>query len=72
MRALCSWLTVDYEPGMLRYAEHEHGTFRRGLGDWGANIESGETIPARPGPHPDEIPIELRRSCDLLGYLSRP
>jgi hypothetical protein len=69
MRGLCDWLEVAYEPGMLRYGEHDHGTLRRGLGDWGPNISSGVIVPAPPGPLASEIPDELVRSCQLLGYL---
>jgi sulfotransferase family protein len=69
VRGLCAFLEVPFEPGMLRYGEHQHGNFRRGLGDWGPNINSGVIQPPEPQPHPSEIPAELRESCKLLGYL---
>jgi len=69
VRHLCTWLDVQFQPGMLRYGEHQHGKFRRGLGDWSANINSGAILPAQPAPLPNEIPEELRKSCRVLGYL---
>jgi hypothetical protein len=53
---------------MLRYGEHDHGDFRRGVGDWGPRINSGLIQPSEPLPTPDEIPEQLLESCQLLGY----
>lgn len=69
VRALCEYLDVDFEPEMLDYGRFQHGNLRRGLGDWGRNINSGTIKPPRPDPEPSEIPEELRRSCEQIGYL---
>ena len=69
MRRVCAHLGVDYEPGMLRYGDHGHGEFVKGIGDWRDKIRTGRVQPGRPLPAPDEIPEELREICAEWGYL---
>jgi hypothetical protein len=68
-RRITEWLGVPWEASMIDYGDHEHGGFRRGLGDWSKTIKSGAVRPPKPDPSPDEIPDGLRRSCELLGYV---
>lgn len=69
-KRLCTYLGLDWEPGMINYGENgqdEH--FRRGLGDWSGKIKSGKPQEGRPLPSDDEIPAGLRDICRSLGYL---
>lgn len=69
VRRVCEWLDVRFVPEMLDYGRHDHGTFRRGVGDWGPKILSGHIEASPPPPDPDEIPPELRDACAQHGYL---
>ncbi|BCJ35881.1 sulfotransferase family protein [Actinocatenispora thailandica] len=71
-RRLCAFLGVEWEPGMVEYGSHGHGSYRRGLGDWSDNIRSGRPQPARPLPDPAEVPRGLRRIARDWGYLAGP
>lgn len=65
---ICAWLGVPWEASMLDYGAHEHGGFRRGLGDWSKTIRTGTVQPPRPLPAAAEVPAELGEACHLLGY----
>ncbi|WP_169946315.1 sulfotransferase [Microbispora sp. H11081] len=68
-RAICEFLGVEWEPGMLAYGEQE--VVRKGLGDWSDKIKSGTVQPGRDLPGPDEIPDLLKPICRSWGYLPR-
>ncbi|GAB3408571.1 sulfotransferase family protein [Flindersiella endophytica] len=68
-RDLCTFLGVDWERRMLDYGSREHGPFRPGVGDWSANIRSGEIRAPRPAPEPDSIPELLHPIARTWGYL---
>lgn len=68
-KALCSWLDVPWEPGMLNYGQQGDDQFERGLGDWGDRILSGVVQPAAALPSPDDVPVALIEACELMGYL---
>lgn len=67
-RDICRFLGTSWEPGMLQYGNHNHGSYRAGLGDWSANIKSGLIQPARANPHPDDVPAALHEICAAWGY----
>lgn len=67
-RALCEFLGVPWEPGMLDYGEHDHGRYKSGLGDWSEKIKSGEVQRAKPPP--PETPEPLRAVAEKWGYLA--
>jgi hypothetical protein len=69
LRAICDRLNIPWEPGILRYGDHDHGTFVKGIGDWRDKIQTGTVQPGRPLPEPDEVPEELREICAKWGYL---
>lgn len=71
-RRLCGYLGIDWEPGMVDYGRHDHGRYRRGLGDWSDNIRSGRPQPARPLPAVSEVPRGLRHIARDWGYLTDP
>ncbi|TDB93253.1 sulfotransferase [Actinomadura sp. 7K534] len=67
---ICSYLGVEWEPGMLDYGRLSHGPYRAAFGDWGAKLKSGEIQPARPLPPAGDVPPELRdiaRAWDYIG-----
>lgn len=64
---LCTYLGVDWDAGMLDYGRHDHGPLRRGIGDWGPLIRSGQIQPAMP-PQQDLIPSPLLECCRAWGY----
>jgi glycosyltransferase involved in cell wall biosynthesis len=66
---ICEWLGVAWEPEMLNYAEHDHGRFKPGLGDWSGKIKSGEIQPASPPPPVEEMHESLLPMCEAWGYL---
>jgi hypothetical protein len=69
-RRICDFLDVPWEPGMIAYGQHHHhGDFRKGMGDWREKIHTGTIQPARPLPHPDEVPRSLREICAHWEYL---
>jgi Sulfotransferase family len=68
-REICAYLDVPWEPEMVDYGSRGGPTrYRRGLGDWSEKIKTGQIIPERPLPAPDEIPGDLRRLSRLMGY----
>jgi Sulfotransferase family len=68
-REICTYLGVPWEPEMIDYgARPGRRRYRRGLGDWSPKIKTGQILPDRPLPAPDEVPAELRDACRLLGY----
>ncbi|MEU7877980.1 sulfotransferase family protein [Microbispora bryophytorum] len=69
LRRLCAWLGVEYEPGMVRYGDKDHGDFVKGIGDWRDKIRSGRVQPGRPLPAPEEVPGALREIAAAWGYL---
>ncbi|MFC6083358.1 sulfotransferase family protein [Sphaerisporangium aureirubrum] len=69
MRRVCSYLGVGFEPGMIRYGDHDHGEFVKGIGDWRDKIRTGKVQTGRPLPNPDEIPEALREMATAWGYL---
>ncbi|TDC60979.1 sulfotransferase [Actinomadura sp. GC306] len=69
---ICSYLGVEWEPGMLDYGRLSHGPYRAAFGDWGAKLKSGEIQPARPLPAADAVAPELRGIARAWGYLDAP
>ncbi|GGO19726.1 sulfotransferase family protein [Microbispora rosea subsp. aerata] len=68
-RAVCDFLQVEWEPGMLAYGEQK--VVRKGLGDWSDKIRSGTVQPGRELPRDDEIPDLLKPMCRTWGYLPK-
>ncbi|MEG3627065.1 sulfotransferase family protein [Streptomyces poriticola] len=71
MRRLCTFLGLDYEPGMLDYGKKDNGRLIRGLGDWRENIRTGTVQQGRELPKDDEIAPELLPMCRTWGYADR-
>ncbi|MGP3774826.1 sulfotransferase family protein [Streptomyces sp. SDT5-1] len=69
LRALCTYLGVDFEPAMLDYGARDETQVQKGLGDWRDKIRSGTVQAGRPLPKDDEIPELLRPMCEAWGYL---
>ncbi|MEO3813611.1 sulfotransferase [Sphaerisporangium sp. B11E5] len=69
LRRVCSYLGVEFEPGMLKYGDHNHGEFVKGIGDWRDKIRTGEIQQGRPLPTPDEVPEPLLEITKAWGYL---
>ncbi|WP_329139934.1 sulfotransferase family protein [Streptomyces sp. NBC_00670] len=70
-RALCGYLDVPWEPGMLDYGSKDHGTFRPQLGDWSGTLKSGRVQRARPADPEAELPPRLRELARKWGYPER-
>ncbi|MHB9758213.1 sulfotransferase family protein [Streptomyces sp. BYX5S] len=68
LRALCTFLGVDFEPSMLEYGERDESQVQKGLGDWRDKIRSGSVQAGRALPKDDEIPEVLRPMCEAWGY----
>ncbi len=69
-REICAYLRVPWEPEMVDYGSRSAAApYTRGLGDWSEKIKTGQIVPDRPPPDPDEIPADLRRLCRLMGYV---
>ncbi|MGY0491162.1 sulfotransferase family protein [Streptomyces sp. WG-D5] len=68
LRALCTFLGVDFEPSMLEYGERDASQVQKGLGDWRDKIRSGSVQAGRALPKDDEIPEVLRPMCEAWGY----
>lgn len=68
-RAICDFLGIPWEPGMLAYGEQK--VVQKGLGDWSDKIRSGRVQPGRDLPGPDEIPDLLKPICRSWGYLPK-
>ena len=67
-REICTFLGLEWEPGMLEYGEHDHGRYKSGLGDWSDKIKSGQVQKAKPPP--PETPESLRPVAAKWGYLA--
>ena len=65
-KRVCEFLGLPWEPEMLDYGRHKHGSFRPGLGDWSDNIKSGTVRP--PAPPPSETPPQLVEIARAWGY----
>jgi hypothetical protein len=61
---VCAYLRVDFEPGMLSYDVPDQPMI--GIGDYTANIRTGQVLPGRP--LPATAIAELGHLCDLWGY----
>jgi hypothetical protein len=68
-RAICEFLGIPWEPGMLEYGNFDHGRYKAGLGDWADKIKTGQIQPPEPPPAPEEIPAALREISESWGYL---
>jgi hypothetical protein len=68
-RAICEFLGVGWEPGMLEYGKFDHGRYKAGLGDWADKIKTGQIQPPEPPPAPEDIPPALREMTEKWGYL---
>jgi hypothetical protein len=68
-RAICKFLGIPWEPGMLEYGNFDHGRYKAGLGDWADKIKTGQIQPSEPPPAPEEIPPALREISERWGYL---
>ncbi len=66
-RRICEYVGVQWVPDMVDYGRHDHGRFKRGLGDWSPKIRSGVIQAARPVP-PGPVPEPLRLLCASWGY----
>jgi len=71
-RAICKYLGVSWEAGMLEYGRFDHGRMKPGLGDWKAKIKSGEVQAAEPPPPLDEMHPSLHELCVAWGYAPAP
>jgi LPS sulfotransferase NodH len=69
MKRICEFIGVDWEPAMIDYGQADHGTFRRGIGDWSEQIRSGKVQPVIRLPDADEIPDLLRDISVKWGYV---
>ena len=67
IRELCTFLGVDYEPGMLEYGQAEGRTYKAGLGDWSARIRTGR-VQAQDVTEHAEIPARLKKIAKIWGY----
>jgi sulfotransferase family protein len=67
-RALCDYLGVEWESGMLDYGRQDHGTFRPQLGDWSSTIKSGRIQAARTADPAAELPPRLKEIAKAWGY----
>jgi hypothetical protein len=67
IRELCTFLGVDYEPGMLEYGQAEGRTYKAGLGDWSARIRTGR-VQAQDVTEHAEIPPRLKKIAKIWGY----
>jgi hypothetical protein len=69
-RAICEFLGLPWEAGMLRYGDQ--AVLQKGLGDWKDKIRSGSVQPGRSLPDAEQIPEALKPMCENWGYLPRP
>jgi Sulfotransferase family len=68
LQGICSFLGIDWEPGMLQYGGKGDLELPKGLGDWKAKIHTGSVQPGRSLPDPSEVPGSLRQLCEEWGY----
>jgi hypothetical protein len=69
VRRVCEFLGVAFEPAMLEYGAHTHGTIKSGLGDWTDRIRTGRIQAPRQLP-PVDLPPRLRDLAEEWGYPS--
>lgn len=67
-RALCDYLGVEWEPGMLEYGDQEHGPFAANLGDRSEKIKSGRIQAARTLTGEEELSPQLAKFAAAWGY----
>ncbi|MGW0736768.1 sulfotransferase family protein [Streptomyces sp. NPDC002851] len=67
-REICSYLGVEWEPGMLDYGKQDHGTFTPHIGDWSSNIKSGRIQAAREADGTEQLSPRLREIAEAWGY----
>jgi hypothetical protein len=67
IRELCTFLGVDYEPGMLEYGQAEGRTYKAGLGDWSGRVRTGRVQIQDITEHA-EIPRRLKKIAKAWGY----
>lgn len=67
-RRVCDFLGVEWEPGMLDYAAHDHGPMEAGIGDWSETIHSGRIRSSAALPPAAELPERLRPVAAAWGY----
>lgn len=67
MRGVCDYLEVEFEPTMLQYGEHDHGSLVPNLGDRSTNIRSGEIQAAKTYEDADLSP-HLKKYATAWGY----
>ncbi|WP_443049876.1 sulfotransferase family protein [Streptomyces sp. NBC_00287] len=67
-RAICEYLGVEWESGMLDYGSKDHGKFRPQLGDWSSTIKSGRIQAARTADPAVELPPRLKEIARAWGY----
>lgn len=63
-RAICAFLGLDWDPGMLDYGTLD--VVRKGLGDWTDKIRSGRV--QQPRERPEIIPDAVKPMCRSWGY----
>jgi hypothetical protein len=68
-RRICDFVGIEWEPSMLKYGDHGHGEFVKGIGDWRDKIRSGTVQPGRPLPEAAEVPDALTDVARSWGYL---
>ncbi|WP_199850550.1 sulfotransferase family protein [Streptomyces sp. CMB-StM0423] len=69
MKGICSYLEIDFEPGMLDYGSQNQAGYKKGLGDWKDKIRSGQVQAGRALPAAEEIPEPLREISAAWGYV---
>jgi hypothetical protein len=68
IRELCTFLGVEFEPGMLEYGQAEGRTYKAGLGDWSGRIRSGRVQTETFTTHA-EIPRRLKKIAKTWDYV---
>jgi hypothetical protein len=68
MREVCAFLGVPWEPQMLDYGMHDHGTYEAGIGDWSDNIRSGRIQLPRAIPDVSAFPPAVADLARDWGY----
>jgi hypothetical protein len=67
-REVCTYLDVEWEPGMIEYGEHDHGRFVPNLGDRSDNIKSGRIQAARTFDDTGALSPALAEYAEAWGY----
>lgn len=58
------------QPGAVRAPLFDHGPFVFGIGDFGADIRSGQVIRESADIDPDDVPVVARAAARRWGYLA--